>query len=280
MNIPIKLIKSFSQNRDAGNPAGVVIDANNLTDNQILQITRDLGFGESAFLQKSDKADYKIRLFSVEGEVNVCVTATIAAAFVIGNITNLERITFETKLGVRNIDRKKDGLILLEQVKPNFFNTKIDRNKIAKLLSVPEDSFLDYPMVIGDAGTPKLIIPMKSLDSLFAIKPDLKGISEYCKETGAQGFYPFSLETKKSDSDFHARQFNPLAGIDEDPVTGIAAAVLAQYLKDYHIIEKSSLVGEQGYIINKPGEIVIEMTDSELWVGGYAVEYEDKTIEL
>ena len=78
-------------------------------------------------------------------------------------------------------------------------------------------------------GTAKLIIPVKSLDILYGIKPDLDGIKEYCKRTETKGFYPFTFETKEN-SDFHVRQFNPLAGINEDPITGVAAGALRAYI--------------------------------------------------
>jgi predicted PhzF superfamily epimerase YddE/YHI9 len=50
MKIEAKLVRSFTQNPEYGNPAGVVLDANKLSDEQILKATQILGFPESAFI--------------------------------------------------------------------------------------------------------------------------------------------------------------------------------------------------------------------------------------
>ncbi len=280
MKILAYLIKSFTSDKAFGNPAGVVIDANDLTDRQILKLTQDLGFGESAFLQKSLVADYKIRLFSVIKEVNSCVTATLAAAFVIHQQSGKNKINFETKVGNREVFIASDGLLLIKQPPVEFSNVAIDKTRVASLLNIPENKISDYPLEVGSVGTPKLLIPIKSLGDLFFIKPNLDAIAFYCQKIGARGFYPFTLETKNQGSDFHARQFNPLDGIAEDPVTGVAAAVLAEYLKKYSIVSKKRLIGEQGYIINKPGEIIIEMSPDGIYVGGYAREFGLKKLEV
>lgn len=284
MEITAELIKSFTTDKEAGNPAGVVLDANSLTDEQILAITRELGFGESAFLQRATSdADYRLRLFSVEGEVNSCATATIAAAYVLFvNDPARTSVMFQMKQNDLRVEKNEDGSMLINFSPAELLESMIpiERDEIASLLSIPENMIADYPLEILSIGTPKLLIPITTLEDLLAIKPDLEGVAEYCKKSGARGFYPFTLETKKPNSDFHARQFNPMAGIAEDPVTGVAAGVLASYLKARKILDKNRFIGEQGYIINTPGEIVVELTDEATRVGGYAVHYGQREVEV
>jgi len=280
MKVEAKLVRSFTQNPEYGNPAGVVRDANQLSDEQILKAAQILGFPESAFIQKSDIADFKLRLFSVKQEVNSCVTATLAAAYIITREQNSPHIVFETKIGNREVFRRDNGLLLMKQPEVKFMDVRNDREKIAKLLNISVSSLGETPIVLASAGTPKLLIPIKTLEDLFAIKPNLDGIAEYCTEIGGRGFYPFTLETKNPDSDFHARQFNPQDGIAEDPVTGVAAATLTAYFRKYKIITKNRLIGEQGYIINKPGEIIIEIEGDNLYVGGYATDSGERELEI
>lgn len=268
MTIQVILTKSFTNNPEAGNPAGVVADAQNLTDAQILKLAQELRFPESAFLQKSTVADHKLRLFSVKQEVNSCVTATLAAAAVVTSHAT-PHVTFETKIGNREVFRRDDGLLLMKQPRVEFLGEQTNRARVAELLNIPLNAIADLPIVLASAGTPKLLIPMTTLDNLFAIRPDLDAIATFCQDIGCRGFYPFTLQTKNKTSDFHARQFNPQDGIAEDPVTGVAAAALAKYLHKYGVVNKPHLVGEQGYIINKPGEIIIEFSGSDLFVGGY-----------
>ncbi|MDH4330542.1 MAG: PhzF family phenazine biosynthesis isomerase [Candidatus Moranbacteria bacterium] len=121
------------------------------------------------------------------------------------------------------------------------------------------------------------MIGVKSLNSLFKINPNLKGIKEYCREHNVKGFYPFTLETKEKGSDFHARQFNPLIGVDEDPITGVAAGALGAYVVKQKILDKNNFVIEQGYCMGRGGKIYVKINDS-VRVGGYAVIFEEKEI--
>ena len=105
---------------------------------------------------------------------------------------------------------------------------------------------------------------------LKKIKPDLEGIKEYCKNTEARGMYPYTTETIEKESDFHTRQFNPLAGINEDPVTGVAAGALGSYIKEHKLSNKTRFVIEQGYIMNKAGKMIVDVSDG-VKVGGYCV---------
>ena len=280
MKITALLVKAFTLDPGQGNPAGIVCDAHALTDRQILVATRKLGFAESAFLQASNMADFKLRLFAVNGEVNSCVTATLASAHVIMKEKETVHVAFETRLGIREVFMKDNGLLLMKQPEVKFMSTHTDRTRIAKLLNIPEDNLGTQPIELASAGTPKLVIPIKTLQNLLTINPNLEGIAQYCTEIGGRGFYPFTLETVNPNTDFHARQFNPLDGIPEDPVTGVAAAALMAYFHKHSIITKNRIIGEQGYIVHMPGEIIIEQGGNELYVGGYVIEYGKRILEV
>src|SRR3990167_8845616 len=130
MKIEAKLTRSFTKNPEYGNPAGVIRDANQLSDDQILKGAQILGFPESAFLQRYDVANSKLRLFSVKKEVNSCVTATLAAAHVLAQATDSSHITFETKIGVREVFRRDSGLLLMKQPEVEFLDIKEEERKL------------------------------------------------------------------------------------------------------------------------------------------------------
>ncbi len=276
MGIEVKLVKAFTKDKNQGNPAGVILKADNLTDKKMIQVTNELGFSESVFIQRSDKADYKFRFFSPKQEVGLCGHATIAGFHVVTK-NSPKMYTMETKEGIFPIACYEEGLIFMQQKNPEFFNYKSDRGEVSTLLGISKSDLLDYPLQIVSTGTPKLIIPIVSLDVLFKIKPNLKGIEEYCKRTGARGFYPFTFETKDN-SDFHARQFNPFAGIDEDPITGVAAGALVTYIVRNKLSDKTKFIIEQGYIMNKSGKIFVDVSNG-VKVGGYAVIFGKKVLK-
>ena len=190
MKINIKLIKAFTRDRDNGNPAGVVLDADSLSEKNMLKISSDLGFSESAFVMRSEKADYKVRFFSPTQEVDICGHATIAVFHsliekgIIDFVSQDEKtLTMETKSGVFPITCHKDGLVEMVQDKAQYDDVAANKSDIAKLLNIKETDIGDFPLQIVSVGTPKLIIPVRSIDALFSIMPDLEGIRRCCEKT-------------------------------------------------------------------------------------------------
>lgn len=273
MIIKIHLVKSFTQNADQGNPAGVILNADNLSDQQMLSIAKHCNFSECVFVQKSDVADFKTRFFTPTQEVDYCGHATIAVFYLIARTENdnPKIVTQETKKGIFQITCSSNGLVVTEQADPTVIDYQVNNQDISDLLNIPMQAIIGEPQIIS-TGIPKLIIPIDSLGTLFKINPDFAGIKKYCQISGARGFYPFTAEVIDVDSDFHARQFNPLAGIDEDPITGIAAGALASYLVSHNLSNKKSFTIEQGAIMNRFGKMYVDVSDM-IRVAGYAIEY-------
>ena len=286
MEINIKLVKAFTRDRYYGNPAGIVLDSDTLSEKDMQKISANLGFSESAFVMRSEKADYKVRFFSPTQEVDICGHATVAAFYCLiesGRIRfedgDEKTLNMETRTGVFKVICHKDGFIEMVQDKAQYTDVAVDKRDIAKMLNIKETDIMDFPLQIVSVGTPKLIIPITSLKTLFKIQPNLEAIKEYCEKSGAKGFYPFTSETIDMDSDFYARQFNPLFGIDEDPITGIAAGALGAYIVHNKISKKQKFVVAQGYVMKKMGKVYVDVSDDEVSIGGYAVNFGEKNYD-
>ncbi len=281
MKIKAHLVKAFTKDQKQGNPAGVIVNAEILSEKQMIDISAKLGFSESAFVSRSSKADYKVRFFTPQKEVDLCGHATIATFSALKwlNLLKSGGYTQETKTGVLEVEIKNDGMVVMTQKDPEFGFIETDIEKIANLLSIRVSDILETPIQSVSTGTSKLIIQISSLDVLKEIEPKLEIISEYCKEKGVNGFYPFTKETLNSDSDFHARQFNPLAGVNEDPITGIAAGALGAYSQKYGLVDHTDLIIEQGYFMKKSGLLYVN-TEKNIKVGGYAVVYDGIELEV
>lgn len=98
--------------------------------------------------------------------------------------------------------------------------------------------------------------------------------------TSSKGFYPFTFDSLDKNNLVHARQFNPLFGIPEDPITGVAAGALGIYLNKFYNKEIEVFSVEQGYIIDKPGIVDAKIEEGISYIGGSAVLYDEKHIEL
>lgn len=286
MKVTAVLVKSFTKDKSTGSPAGIVLGAENLTDNQMQQVARELGFSETAFVLPSDKADFRVRFFAPNHEVDLCGHGTIATFHVLleqGRIDlagqGKKELTQETRAGLLAVTCHKDGRIVMAQTEPTFDRVEQDKARIATLLGVAESDITDLPLQIVSTGTPKLLIPLRGLAAVRSVKPDLEGIKAYCRETGAKGFYPFTTESPVPATDFYARQFNPLADENEDPVTGVAAGALGCYAKKYQLYDKQTFVAAQGYDLGKGGNMFVDVSDG-VRVGGYAVTYGERELEI
>lgn len=282
--VEVKLLKGFTQDPKQGNPAGIVTDYEAFSKRDMQGIAAEIGFSVTVFIEKSGENSFDIRFFTPTEEDLVCGHGTIAAFHTLldeGQISLNDNEVVEavqnTGAGELNIECYEDGKIVMEQNKPCTVDYSHDKEKIAELLGIERNTLMDLPIETIDTGKPKIMIPVKSLDALFDIEPDLEGIEEYCKKSSSKGFYPFTFETKDG-GDVHARQFNPIQGIGEDPITGTAAGPLGAYLRKHDLIEKDSFVVEQGYIMDQAGKIYVDISGEKVKVGGYAVEYDKREI--
>src|ERR1044072_7887893 len=91
---------AFSDPPEGGSPAGVVLDASELSDEQMQQIAKEVNYSESAFVTKREaQGEYDVRYFSPEAEVPFCGHATIATAVALAERDGAGPLTFHTQAG-------------------------------------------------------------------------------------------------------------------------------------------------------------------------------------
>ncbi|MFC9120465.1 PhzF family phenazine biosynthesis isomerase [Streptomyces sp. NPDC057067] len=76
-------IDAFSPAPFQGNPAGVVLSAEGLTEAQMQAVARELNNSETAFVLPPEGADHdvRVRFFTPTTEVPTCGHATVAAHY-------------------------------------------------------------------------------------------------------------------------------------------------------------------------------------------------------
>lgn len=242
-------VDSFTRDRFHGNPAGVVPNADGLTEEQMQRIARELNNSETAFIFNSDSQEYdvEVRFFTPTAEVPICGHATIAAHYVraIEKNAESERVIQKTKAGILPVDIVKQGddySIIMTQGKPEVsdpFNDDM-RKEIAEALCINIDELCkEYPIAIASAGHSKVMVTINSNETLHGLKPDSQKLIKISEKIGCNGFYIFTLNP---DDDFlvHGRMFAPAIGIAEDLVTGNANGPLGAYLVHYNILQNEN----------------------------------------
>lgn len=285
MKVEVQLVKAFTKNAQQGNPAGVVLNAERLSDTQRLKVAQAVGFSETAFVEKSDQADFKVRFFTPKQEVDFCGHATVATfhTLVEQGVTTVgsggsATVTQQTLAGTFPVKCYADGKIMMTQREPIFGAIETNRQLIAGLLSLSENELGELPIQPVKTVTPVLIIPIVSLQVLRKIKPQLAQINQYSEQNDGGCWYVFTSEALNPQSDIAARSFDPIVGIDEDAATGSAAGPLGCYADKYiHKGGKKQFVIDQGFDMDMNATLYVDVASTVL-VGGYASVFDTKQI--
>lgn len=267
MKTKVYKIKAFTKENKWGNPAWVVLDADNLSDLKMQEIAKKIWFSETAFVLKSKKTDFKVRFFTPNWEVDLCGHATIATFWLMSKLDLVQtwKYTQETRVGILDIEVLKNGTIFMSQNIPKFFE-EIDKQEIAKSLNINQKIIdWDLPIQIVSTWLRDIVIPIKKLDDLLLIEPDFKKIAKISKKYNVVGYHLFSLETKLN-STAHCRNFAPLYDILEESATWTSNWALSCYLWKNNKLNNQNcekLVYEQWYSMNLPSEILVSLKTKE-----------------
>ena len=282
----ITIVDSFTTERYAGNPCGVVTRAAGLSPEQMQAIAREMNLSETAFVTPSEVADVRVRFFTPRKEIPLAGHPTIATMHALVEegrfaVTGApRRIVQELNVGVLPVDlsRREDGhvRIAMTQATPEF-HQELDPDAFARVLGITSADLLDgAPPGVVSTGTRQAMIPVASLAVLERVRPDLERLAELETAEGYFSTHVFALETYDPANRVHARHFGPSSGVWEDPVTGSATGGMAAYLWRYGLVREAAFTVEQGHILGRPGLVEVEVegegdTPTTVRVAGTAV---------
>lgn len=263
MAVTVYTLDSFVKDGRGGNPAGVVLDADGLSDARLLAIARQVGFSETAFVHKSARAAYKMRFFTPTAEVDLCGHATVAAFALLRGRGLIDDGSFsmETAAGVLAI-AVSHGLVYMHQPLPEYGDI-LDKTELAAALAIaPHTSPAHLPAQIVSTGLRDILLPVATPDALAAIRPNREAIIRLSQKHGVIGIHAFCPAAGPGAA-ARCRNFAPLYDIDEEAATGTSNGALACYLYKYGALEKApqqDLVFDQGHSLGRPSEILARLT--------------------
>jgi PhzF family phenazine biosynthesis protein len=271
------IVDAFTDRLFGGNPAGVVILEDNVfpDDTLMQQIAAELRLSETAFVQQNGPHEFTIRYFTPVAEVPLCGHATIAA---FGIITKMGIVTEEhahcvnhTKAG--DLQVITGNVIMMEMASPLLLDTirepeQLDR--LYRIMGARRDGVTLLPQIIS-TGLPDIIMPVRDVEALQSLSPDMPALSALSDELRVTGAHVFALNDDSYTA--HVRNFGPLYGIDEESATGTANAALSYYLHLNGIIgSPAECHFLQGEAMSRPSVITTQLHSCinrcNIWVGG------------
>ena len=264
-------VNAFTDQPFSGNPAGVVPDADGLSDAQMQRIATELNdVSETAFItpDPDDEADIRLRFFTSTMEVDLCGHATMAALFTLawtGRVTGHdERQTLRarTPVGILELGLDFNGDQLewatMEQLVPEHASAP-GVEHAADVLGLPWNALTtDLEIRCCSTGIWACFVPLTDLDQLARVQIQPELIQSLWPDNDEfSGVYAFAF---RDDKTTQGRFFSPPKyGIFEDPVTGTASGALGAYLMAQgRLAETDQLIAHQGVEMGRPGRVRVQ----------------------
>jgi PhzF family phenazine biosynthesis protein len=229
---------AFTDDPAGGNPAGVVLDAAGMSDDEMLAVAADVGYSETAFLAAANgDGEYDVRYFSPLAEVPFCGHATIAAAVALPETGTL---SLHTPSGLVTVEANGRSATLTS-VEPRIAD--LDPGDLDQLLAALRWSLGDVdpslPPKVAYAGVYHPVIAAVTRGRLATLDYDFDALGDLMR---ARDWTTIQVVWRESESLFHARDPFPISGLVEDPATGAAAAAFGAYLRELGIVSPPARV--------------------------------------
>lgn len=256
-------LRAFTRPGDArsGNPAGVVLNAESLSDAEMLAIAADLGFSETAFLSDIAPGSARVRYFTPRAEIAFCGHATIASGVALARRGAEGTVSLSTKAGVVPVEVSPDRATLtavptsVEPLDPELLAELLDALRLSRADLDP-----DLPPAFIRGGNPHPLVPVGA-GVLSGLDHDAEAVLRLQDSQGWDGTVP--VVHRLSATRFASRNPFPRGGIREDPATGSAAAGLGAYLREGgHVVTPVDVTVEQGAETGRPSSISVSIPAS------------------
>ncbi|RVT44029.1 PhzF family phenazine biosynthesis protein [Sphingobium algorifonticola] len=213
--LPFTQVDAFADRPFTGNPAAVMPLDCWLPDATLQAIAAENNLAETAFTvpDATGTADYELRWFTPLVEVALCGHATLASGHVL--IGDRDAVRFATrKAGVLEVRRDGKGYAL--DLPAWAMQPKALPDIVAGVGGAPVETWW------REGGYSLLVYA--SAEEVLALSPDFHRLRAI-----DPGDILYIATAPGHDTDVVSRVFAPGAGIDEDPVTGSAHALLTPY---------------------------------------------------
>jgi PhzF family phenazine biosynthesis protein len=258
MKLPVYVLDSFTADRFKGNPTVVCVLEEEMSSGAMHAIAKEFNLPVAAFISHPFLSPVRIRYFTSTGEIPACGHATLAAAFVVAELTGKSTASFVTVENRRIDTRQQDMLIYMQY--PKFGSRPYEHHPgLLKAMSIDK---VASSFFCGELDT--LFLEMEDPLLLKQIQPDFAEMMR-CEPSLIE-----IVVTSTSDDpqyDYLLRSFCPWIGIDEDPVTGSVHSVLGPFW--YSRLRRPRMQVYQAS--ERGGQLVVKALPDSVELGGRVV---------
>ena len=291
MRIPFKTVDVFTSVPFKGNPVAVVLDANELTTEQMQQIASWTNLSETTFIVPvtADGADYHVRIFTPGAELPFAGHPTIGTAHAL-----LEAGMIKAKNGLLvqqcgagliklQVEQASDGTrwISFDLPEPGFgVLDNAQFKELKAILGTPLEKNTTPCLV--DVGARWVVAQLPTAQAVLDAMPDLQRMRLQDSKGKHTGVVIFGKHAPESEARIEVRAFAPAQGVNEDPVCGSGNGSVAAYIRHTGQTAEfgSDFLATQGAVVGRAGKLRLSITDDTIRVGGNAMTCIDGTLAV
>jgi PhzF family phenazine biosynthesis protein len=293
--VPFVQVDVFATRPFGGNPAGAVLDADEVGPEEMQSIAAETRLAGTAFVTRTTRPGhaFRLRYRSPIRELTYSGHTTLGGVHALleaGRIGRGETV-FDTPVGSLpvTVEPRSGGTVMwlapaVEPPRP----LPMPLPPLLAALGLAPDLLGSWaaPAVTRDTD---MLVPVAGLAALHALRPDMDALGALASAHGLRGTCVVSRETVEPGSRSHCRFFAPHYGVPEDIVTGSVHSPLALWLAEAGVLTlergRAAFTAEQGDTVGRPGRLRIEIEGvggpaPRVRVGGSAVTVLTGTLHL
>jgi len=301
MKLNFVTVDVFTDTQFSGNPLGVVLNAQGLSDGQMQAVAAEFNLAETTFVlpPKNPAHTAEVRIFTPRYEMPFAGHPNVGTAFALaragtsyGRSVGSDSVVFEEKAGIVPISLLRDGAVVtgarLASPQLLTLGVEIPAELIASAcsLSVDDIETRNHPPLIASCGTPFILAELKDRARLAAAAARSDVFMQEISKQPATSLLIYT-QVEEDGIDIRARMFAPHHGIPEDPATGsanVALIGLMAKLRPDPDLRISKTIA-QGVEMGRPSLLEASAekqngTVTATYIGGRCVPVMSGTIEL
>jgi PhzF family phenazine biosynthesis protein len=268
----------FADRPGAGNPLGIVFEAQTLSTQAMQSLAAWLNLSETVFFLPPDEAgaDYNIRIFTPGSELPFAGHPSVGAAW-----AALDAGLVMPRDG-RFVQQCAAGLLPVRAQGSGATRDIVLRSPRGRRLAGAPDGVppalaaLARPgtaLELWDNGPRWWLLEAAAAAAVRDLRPDFTAIAAWTNATASTGIAVFAVEPA-ADHDVVVRAFCPgdAVNVPEDPVTGSANALVAACLAQRGRLpgRDGRYVASQGREVGRDGRVQLHVDPAgDVWIGGH-----------
>jgi trans-2,3-dihydro-3-hydroxyanthranilate isomerase len=286
------VVDVFTDTALKGNPLAVVMNAVNLTSEQMQSIAREFNLSETTFIQRREpaverKEGVRVRIFTTLEELPFAGHPTLGTATVLKlqapEAVHVDTVTLALNVGAvpvrfRSQSVESVGLFGEMTQRDPEFGEELDRDEVVRLTGlIAEELDPWHPPQVVSTGTPFAIVPLRSAQSLAGLRVSTREATPWLRERGARWFYVLGPTASNAGGNEPAWQARMQFEGGEDPATGSAAGCAISHLVKHGAVPPGQRIHlRQGVEIDRASDLFLSAqfhsgTVTDVRVGGSTV---------